>query len=171
MDFRLDLLGADDLLDDALFVDDEGGANGAHVFAAVHRLFLPDAELLDELLVDVGDEWEVQVVLLDELTMLCVAVDADADDLHAGSEQLLAMVTYATGLGRAAARQVLWVEVEHELLATIVTQAYFTPLLVFAQNFGRFVSDVHDVEELGSWGVGEVSRIEMGSWGGGELGS
>ena len=32
----LDLLALEDVLDDALFIDDEGGADGSEIFAAVH---------------------------------------------------------------------------------------------------------------------------------------
>ena len=36
--FGLDLLTLDDVFDDAFLVDEEGGADGAEVLAAVHRL-------------------------------------------------------------------------------------------------------------------------------------
>ena len=55
---RLDLLARDDVLDDAFLVDDEGGADGAEVFAAVHALLRPDTHLLYQRVVGVGDEGE-----------------------------------------------------------------------------------------------------------------
>ena len=44
--FGLDFLGADNPLHDAILVDDEGGAEGAEVFAAIHAFFSPDTKLL-----------------------------------------------------------------------------------------------------------------------------
>ena len=35
------LLGEEDAFDDAFFVDDEGGAEGAHILATIHALLAP----------------------------------------------------------------------------------------------------------------------------------
>ena len=52
----LDFLGQKDALHDTLLVEDEGGAEGAHVLPSVHRLLAPGAEGLAERLLGVGNE-------------------------------------------------------------------------------------------------------------------
>ena len=54
----LDLLGQEHLLDDAVLVNHEGGAEGAHVFASVHALLAPHAHGLHQFLVGVGNQGE-----------------------------------------------------------------------------------------------------------------
>lgn len=48
------LLRADDALHYAFFVDDEGGAQSAHVFAPIHALLTPYAKGFHQFLVGVG---------------------------------------------------------------------------------------------------------------------
>ena len=69
MVFGLDFLRTDDALYDTFFVDDESCAEGTHVLAAIHALLAPDAELLDQLLVRVGNQVEGEGVLFDEFLM------------------------------------------------------------------------------------------------------
>ncbi len=54
------------LFDPPLGVDDERRAQYAHVFAAVHRLFGPDPVSFADAVVGVGEQREIQVVLLAE---------------------------------------------------------------------------------------------------------
>ena len=54
------------------------------------------------------------------------------------------MVAQGAGFGGASRGVVLRVEVEYQLLALIVAQQYLFSLFVDAQNFGRFVSYIHD---------------------------
>ena len=76
----LDLFRAEDALDDAVFVDDEGGAESAHVGASVHLLLAVHAEGFHQLQVCVGDEREGQAVLLDEFPVRFLVLYAGADD-------------------------------------------------------------------------------------------
>ena len=77
----LDFLGQQDAFDDALFVDDEGGAEGSEILAAVHRLFTPGTEGLIEVHVGVGNEVEGQLVLGDEPLVALLVLDAYAQYL------------------------------------------------------------------------------------------
>ena len=61
-----DLSGAEDALDDAVFVEDEGSAVSAHIGASVHFLLAIHAEGLHQFQVCVGNERKRQSVLLDE---------------------------------------------------------------------------------------------------------
>ena len=56
--FGFHLLAGKDLFNDAFFVDDEGGADGAHSFLAVHRLLTPGAHRLHQLLIHIGNQGE-----------------------------------------------------------------------------------------------------------------
>ena len=130
MRLGLDLLGQDDVLDDAFFVNDEGGAKGPEVLTAIHRLLCPHAHLLHERMLRVGDEGEGQVVLRLELLVAGRAVHADAHDGIAFLAQFAVVVADATGLSRAAAGVVLRVEIEDELLSLELFEADFLSVLV-----------------------------------------
>lgn len=146
--FGLDLLTLDDVFDDAFLVDEEGGANGAEVLAAVHRFLCPDAHLLHQRVVGVGDEGEGQLVLCLELLVAGGAVHADAHYRVAPLAQFAVVVAQAACLGCAAGGVVLGVEVENEFLSTELTEADLLSVLIDAQNFGRLVSNLHSSELL-----------------------
>ena len=55
-----------DVCDAVVSVGDEGGADGAHVFAAGHFLFLPYAECLVDFGGGVGEEYEWQLMFFCE---------------------------------------------------------------------------------------------------------
>ena len=133
MGLGLDGFARDDVLDDAFFVDDEGSADGAEVFAAVHRLLGPYAHLLDQRVLGIGDEGEGQVVLGLELLVAGGAVHADAYDGIAFAAQFAVVVTQAAGLSCAAAGVVLGVEIEDEFLSFELTEADLLSVLVVAQ--------------------------------------
>ena len=82
--FGFHLFGGDDALYHAFFVEEEGGAEGAHVFAAAHAFLTPYAKLLYQGFLRVGDEGEGQLVFFDELEVRLGAVHADTDDFVAG---------------------------------------------------------------------------------------
>src|ERR1700731_3163874 len=83
-----DMAGHLDLVPDAAYhailVDQEGAAVDAHVFAAIHALFDPDAVALGYLAVRVGSEDEGQRVLLLELVVRGDRVARYADNDRAG---------------------------------------------------------------------------------------
>ena len=57
----------ENLLDCALFVDDEGSSEGAHILASVHAFFAPYAHFLHQLLISVRHEGKRQIQLIYEL--------------------------------------------------------------------------------------------------------
>ena len=140
----LHLLGCDDALYDAVLVDDEGGAEGAEIFAAIHTLLSPGAEGLVEGQVGVGYQVEGQLVLLDKFVVRLAVLHTYAEHVKTGGLQLAVVVAQVAGLSRASGSHVLGVEIEHQFLPFVITQADLLPVLVLAQYLGGFVSYVHD---------------------------
>ena len=56
--FGLHLFAGKDLFNDAFFVDDKGGADGAHGLFAIHRFLAPCAHRLQKCVVDIGNQGE-----------------------------------------------------------------------------------------------------------------
>ena len=139
--FGLDLLGGDDALDGAVGRDDEGGAEGPHVLAAIHGFLAPYAKLLDQPVVCVGDEGEGELLLGDEFLVRVGRVNAHAYHLIACVEQCLIVVAQVACLGRAARCRVLGVEIECYGAAGIVAEANLLAVLVSAEQVGGLLSD------------------------------
>ena len=91
--FGLDLLRTDDSLHDAFLIDDEGRAERAEVFAAIHALLAPDAKLLHKGLLRVCDEMEGQLMLGDEFLMRLGIIHAGTHHGIALSTECLDVVT------------------------------------------------------------------------------
>lgn len=145
----LDLLGGEDVGDGAVGTDKECGAQGAHVFAPVHGLLAPYAHGLLKAVVGVGNEGEGQVVGGDEFLMRGGRIAADAYDAVAFGGEGVDVVAQRASLGGASGGVVLGVEIEYEIVAGEVGQFYFLAVLVGAQQFGRFVSYVHNFADKG----------------------
>lgn len=64
----------------SFFIDDEGGSFDAHVFLAVHALFLKDAVKVDDDFIGIREKREVEFVLVPEVAVLLDGVAADAKD-------------------------------------------------------------------------------------------
>lgn len=141
----LHLLASEDVLDDALLVDDESGANRAHRLLAIHVFLAPCAHRLQQRVVNIGNQGERQFVLLLELLVRRSRVFAHTNHLIASPLQFLIVVSQTASLSRASARVVLRIEVQHQLPALVVTQTDVPSPFVLAQYLGRFVSDVHVV--------------------------
>jgi len=63
-------------------IENEGHAVNA-VVDATHKFFgPPNTELLDNGFICVGDQWEVQLVFVDEFTVGSNAISADANDVN-----------------------------------------------------------------------------------------
>lgn len=69
MFFGFNLLSSHDLFNDALFVDDEGGADGAHDLLAVHGLLSPGSHGLQQGVVYIGNQGKGQLIFLFEFLM------------------------------------------------------------------------------------------------------
>src|SRR5216683_1329648 len=111
-----------DLGHGAGLVDQEGGALDAHVLAAVEALLDPGAVLRADLAVLVRHQREGEPVLLLELVVLLHAVLGDADHRSLDLGEVGQGIAKAAGLGGAARRVVLGIEVEHHRLAAQVRQ-------------------------------------------------
>ena len=98
MFFGLHLLTSEDLFDDALFVNHKGGTNSAHRLLTLHRLFAPGTHRLHQCLVDIGYQWEWQLVLLLELHMRGCRVLAHAHHFVACILQFFIVVPQTTSL-------------------------------------------------------------------------
>ena len=100
--FGLYFLGRDDTLDHSFFINDKGGAEGAHIFTSVHALFTPYTELLYQFLVCVCNKGKGQVVLFDEFLVRLLVVYADSDNFITGLAQVGIVVAQVAGLRRTA---------------------------------------------------------------------
>ena len=151
-----------DLGDLAIGADQVGGALDAHALFAVHVLFAPGAVLLGDLVVGVGEQWEVERVLVAELHMAGDVVGADAQDLRAEVGQFLLAVAKVAGLFGAAWRVVLGIEVEHHGAAGQVAELDLLAGVADERKGGgfgaRFEKVGHEDDSLCRW-VGEICRI------------
>ena len=120
----------DDVADAAVGVDDERRALGAQVRLAVHRLLHPHAVELADGVIGIGEQREVQVLLVVELLDLLDRIGRDADDLHAGGRVLGLAIADRAGLRRAARRVGLGVEVQDDRAAAQGRQADGLAVLV-----------------------------------------
>ena len=91
----------------ALLVDQVRHAVDAHELPPVHRLLAPDAVVLHDLLVRVGEQAKRQVELLGELLVRLLVVHRDAEHLDLALAELREAVPERAGLDRAAGRVVL----------------------------------------------------------------
>ena len=69
MFFGLDLLASKDLFDDAFFINDKGGSDGAKGLLTIHHLLTPGTHRFHQHLIDIGNQREGQLMLLLELNM------------------------------------------------------------------------------------------------------
>ena len=111
MNLGLDLLGRHYAFDDAVRAYDESGAHCAEVFATVHALFSPHSEFFHQSVVSIAYEGEGKLMFVSEFLMGGHGVDAHADHLIAGLQQLPVAVTQAACLRSAAAGVVFRIEI------------------------------------------------------------
>ena len=114
------------------------------MFSSVHAFFAPYAHFLHQLLISVRHEGKRQAVALYELLVRCGTARTYTDYFVSLGLQFAIVVAQGAGFGGASRGVVLRLEVEYQLLALIVAQQYLFSLFVDAQNFGRFVSYIHD---------------------------
>ena len=102
--------------------------------------------MLHQRVLRVGDEGEGQLVLRLEFLVRGRAVHAHAHHGIALRAQRAVAVAKAASLRRAAARVVLRVEIQHQLLAGKLFQAKLLAVLVAPQERGRLVSNLYHVK-------------------------
>ena len=130
MFFHLDVFRGENLLNDAFFIDEESGAENAHVFPPAHAFLAPHAERFRQFMGGVGDERERQLVLFDELPVGSFAVHAGADDGIPRFLQVVVAVAQAACLAGAAGRVVFRVEIKGNLLSFVVAEADGFPVFI-----------------------------------------
>ena len=107
----------DDALEEAVFIEDEGAAEGAEGGFAVHFLLAPGAEGLEHFRGGVREQAERQFVFGAEAAMRFGAVLAHAHDVVTGFRQGGVIVPEGAGFGGAAGGVVPGVEVDNRLAA------------------------------------------------------
>src|ERR1700730_10077864 len=106
-----------DLLDVPVRIDHEGRAADTLVLLSEVRLLTPDAVLLGDRMIRVGEEGKREAVLVFELHMGAFVIGRDPEYDRSRALKLAVRVANAAGLLRATRRVVLGVEVENDRLA------------------------------------------------------
>ena len=130
----------DHVHDRAVGVDDERRAVHAHVRLAVHLLLAPDAVLLGDGVVRVGEQREVEVLLVVELRDRRDRVGRDAEHGHAGGLVVAAVVADAARLRRAPGGVGLGIEVEDDGPAAQAREAHGGAVVVGELEVGGLVA-------------------------------
>ena len=145
----LHLRFGDHLLNDAILVDDEGGAVGAVEFATHEFFGSPNPVRVMHAQLLVAQQVKLQAELVDELVMRLGGVLADAEDLVARVGERNQVVVEVAGLGRAARRIVLGVEVEDEFGALEFIEGTNVAVLVWGGERGSLVAGAQRRNRLG----------------------
>lgn len=144
VNFGLDFLWCENLLNDAILVYKVSGAQGADGAAAAGYLLAPAAQLLEQGGFGVGNEGEFQSLRVGKLLLQSLSVLAYADDGISGSLQLGLVCLKRAGFGSAAAGVGFGIAVKYNLATLVVAGLNLVSVLVLAQDFGYSVSDLHD---------------------------
>src|SRR6185369_40246 len=118
-------------------VDQEGRALDAHGLLAVHVLLAPGAIGFGDLVIGVGEEGEVEGVLVAELAVTRHVVGGDAEDHGVLGPYLGAAVAEGAGLLGAARGVVLGVEVENDRLAAERGEPELLAVVGLQREIGR----------------------------------
>ena len=148
MDFGFYFLWREDLFDYSLFVYEVCGAQCANGSASACHLLAPAAQGLQQGGLGIGDEWELQALSLCELLLQGLLFLAYTDNLITRSSKFGFVCLQSACLCSASAGVCLWITIEHNLLAFIVTALDFASVLVYAQHLGYSVSDIHNCSVL-----------------------
>jgi hypothetical protein len=127
-----------DVFDFAGFADEEGAADDAIVGAAHELFFLPGAELGDELVSGVAEEWEIEILLSLEGGLGFDGIGAEAED---GDVELVEVFFCVTKLGRfdgSTGGVGFRVEEEEDALAGEVGEGKSFALVGFQGEVGGF---------------------------------
>src|SRR5260221_2887169 len=130
--------------------DEVRRARDAHVLLAVVRLLLPDAVLVRDLVLGIGEEGEVEVVLLRELRLARLVQDADAEDGRLARLETRQVVAERAGLLGAAGGVVLRIEVQDHGPAGVFRELVGLSALVLQGEGGRFLSGIDQGHARGS---------------------
>src|SRR5688572_1346964 len=98
------------------------GPRHAHVLLAVHGFLLPHAVLLDHRMILVGEQRELQPVLVRELRLAPRVEHADAQHGGLALLELRQVVLERAGLRGATWGVVFWIEVQDDRLTGVVSE-------------------------------------------------
>src|SRR5246127_1909234 len=101
----------------ALPVDQEGAALDAHILAAIHALFDPDAVFFADIGARIGSEDERELMLLLELVMRSDRVLRDPDNHRSRAAIVCERVAKPACFSGAAGGIVLGIEIEDDFFA------------------------------------------------------
>src|SRR5437773_4611084 len=109
-------------LDSPLRIQNERGANDAHLLDAVHGLFLPDAVSLKSLMGGVAGQGKIQLVFVAKARELFRRIGAQPDHLCSELFEFLARVPKLGRLGRSTRRVRFGAKVEDQFLPPEIFQ-------------------------------------------------
>lgn len=107
---------SNDVPDHAFCIDEEGGADHAHVFTAIHGFLAPDPIGIKDLLIRIGQQGKWQFVFGNEFLMTGNIIRADPNHGPSLLDQLFVMVPKIAGLYGACGGHILGVEIHKQLL-------------------------------------------------------
>ena len=125
----------------SFFIDDEGGSFDAHVFLAVHALFLEDAVKVDDDFIGIREKREVEFVLVPEVAVLLDGVAADAKDDVAEILEVGKVRPEGLCFECAAGGIVLRVEVKDDFLSEVVGEGHIFAAVGGQCEVRRFLSN------------------------------
>lgn len=111
----------------SFFVDDEGGALDAHVLPSVHALFFHHAVQVAHRFVRIGEEREIQLVLVAEIAVPAHAVPGYAEDGVTESGEVVPVVPEVLRFLRAARGAVLRIEIENHFPPAVIRERHVLP--------------------------------------------
>jgi hypothetical protein len=133
------------VLDRAIWADDERGPHDAHHFFPVHVFLLQHAESVGHFPVGVGQQGEGQVELLLEFLLRFGRVGRNPDDDRAGLLNLFVRVAEpARFYGSARSVSAGIEEEDHGFAAQILRRDFFS-VLVLQSKVRSLIMDIHEI--------------------------
>ena len=145
MNLGLDLLGSEDFLDDAFFVNEIGGTKDSDGLSAAGCLLAPAAEFLQQGSLGISDKRELKPLGFGKLLLQSLFVLAHTDNLVTCSCQLLFVSLQRTSLSSTTAGVGFRITVEYYLVTPKVACLDITSVLVYAKNLRYFISYINNL--------------------------
>jgi hypothetical protein len=126
----------------AVRTDEEGGAGDAHELPPVKRLLLPDPVRFGDVVVGVGEQRELEPVLLGEPGLARGVEDRHAEHRRLGLAEFWEMVPEVARLLGTAGRVVLRIEVQDQWLPRVVLEAVNRARLILERERRGLVAGI-----------------------------
>ena len=143
MNLGLYLLGGENFLYHAIFVDKIGGTKNSYGATATCHLFSPTSQLLQQSGLCIRYQGELQTLGLGKFLLQSFPVLADSDDCISCCLELCLMSLKRACLGSTTTGICLGIGLEHYLAASVVRSLYLVAILVLAQYLGDSISYIH----------------------------